>query len=123
MAAKKNNVGKIDVGRITSAAMAARENQYLQRLIEDRELRETLRGAYSSARGAYGRMNNGKAPAKALFDDRRAAARNRGCGSCASGGLERVARRSLTQAREAAQARNAPHRGRPASSASRSRSS
>lgn len=71
MAGKKNNIGKIDVGKITSAAIAARENQYLQRLIEDRELRETLRGAYTAARGAYGRMNNGKAPTKALFDDRR----------------------------------------------------
>lgn len=69
--AKKDNIGRIDIGKISSAAMAARENRYLQRLIEDRELRDTLRGAYVAARGAYGRMNNGKAPAKALFDDRR----------------------------------------------------
>lgn len=69
--AKKNNIGRIDIGRLGSAAIAARENRYLQRLIEDRELRDTLRGAYVAARGAYGRMNNGKAPTKALFDDRR----------------------------------------------------
>jgi hypothetical protein len=69
--ARKNNIGKVYMGRIGGAAMAARENRYLQRLIEDRELRETLRGAYGAARNAYGRMNNGKAPAKALFDDRR----------------------------------------------------
>ena len=69
--ARKNNIGRIDIGKIGAAALAARENQYIQRLIEDRELRETLRGAYSAARGAYGRMNNGKAPARALFDDKR----------------------------------------------------
>jgi hypothetical protein len=69
--ARKNNIGRIDIGKVSAAAMAARENRYLQRLIEDRELRETLRGAYTAARGAYGRMNNGKAPARALLDDRR----------------------------------------------------
>jgi hypothetical protein len=71
MAAKKNNIGRIDIAKLGAAAMAARENRYLQRLIEDRELRDTLRGAYVAARGAYGRMNNGKAPTKALLDDRR----------------------------------------------------
>lgn len=65
MAAKKKNIG-----RIGNMAMAARSNRYVQRLVEDRELRESLRGAYSTARSAYGRMNNGKAP-KALFEDRR----------------------------------------------------
>jgi hypothetical protein len=65
MAAKKNNIGRIE-----SMATAARSNRYVQRLIEDKELRESLRGAYSAARSAYGRMNNGKAP-KALLQDRR----------------------------------------------------
>jgi hypothetical protein len=68
---KKNNISRIDIGKLSAAAIAARENRYIQRLIEDQELRETLRGAYTAARGAYGRMNNGKAPARALFDDRR----------------------------------------------------
>jgi hypothetical protein len=40
-------------------------------LIEDPELRENVRSAYESARHAYKRMQNGKAPAKALFDDRK----------------------------------------------------
>jgi hypothetical protein len=65
MAAKKNNIG-----RIGSMATAARSNRYVQRLIEDRELRENLRGAYGAVRSAYGRLNNGKAP-KALLEDRR----------------------------------------------------
>ena len=33
----------------------ARENPYVQRLIEDEELRDSLRDAFEAARGAYGR--------------------------------------------------------------------
>jgi len=66
MAARKNNIGKV-----SEMAITARNNPYVQRLIEDRELRQTLRGAYGAARSAYGRMNNGKPPAKALLDDRK----------------------------------------------------
>ena len=65
MAAKKK-AAKAGAGAI-SAGAAARENQYVQRLLEDPELRESLRTAYESARKAYGRMN-GKGPAKALDD-------------------------------------------------------
>ncbi|MDE3069430.1 MAG: hypothetical protein KGJ43_01750 [Acidobacteriota bacterium] len=66
MAANKNNISKV-----SDLAIAARGNPYVQRLIEDRELRQTLRGAYGAARSAYGRLNNGKAPRKALLDDRK----------------------------------------------------
>ena len=65
MAARKK-AAKAGAGAI-SAGAAARENQYVQRLIEDPELRENLRTAYESARSAYGRMN-GKGPTKALDD-------------------------------------------------------
>ncbi|HEV3228937.1 MAG TPA: hypothetical protein VGY97_05645 [Solirubrobacteraceae bacterium] len=41
------------------------------RLIEDEELRGNLRTAYESARGAYGRMANGKAPTRALLEDKK----------------------------------------------------
>ena len=61
MAAKKKAAGAL------AAGAAARENPYVQRLIEDAELRDNLRTAFESARKAYGRMN-GKAPAKALDD-------------------------------------------------------
>ncbi len=54
-----------------SAGAAVRDNEYLQRLIEDSELRDNLREAYESARKAYGRIANGKGPAKAIFDDKR----------------------------------------------------
>jgi hypothetical protein len=43
---------------------------YVQRLIQDAELRSDLKTAYDSARVAYGRINNGKAPAK-LLDDKK----------------------------------------------------
>ena len=54
-------------GKAVAAGSAARNNQYLQRLATDAELREDLRTAYDSARKAYNRAN-GKGPAKALDD-------------------------------------------------------
>ena len=68
MAARKK-AAKAGAGAV-AAGSAARQNQYVQRLLEDPELRENLRKAYESARRAYGRLN-GKGPGKAL-DDRKA---------------------------------------------------
>jgi adenylosuccinate synthase len=48
-----------------AAGKAVRSNEYVQRLVEDQELRDNLRNAFVSARKAYGRVN-GKGPAKAL---------------------------------------------------------
>ena len=51
---------------------AARENPYVQRLIEDDELRDSLRHAFEAARGAYGRATgNGKGPVKAVTSDKK----------------------------------------------------
>jgi hypothetical protein len=51
---------------------AARENPYVQRLIEDDDLRDNLREAFEAARGAYGRATgNGKGPVKAVTSDRK----------------------------------------------------
>jgi len=69
MATKKKAV-KAGVGAF-AAGKAARDNPYVQRLIEDEDLRENLRTAYESARKAYGRMANGKGPAKAIMDDKK----------------------------------------------------
>ena len=66
MAAKKT-AASVGAGAV-AAGKAARENAYIQRLIEDEELRENLRTAYTSARNAYGRMSNGKGPSAALND-------------------------------------------------------
>jgi hypothetical protein len=50
----------------------ARENPYLQRLIEDEELRDNLRDAFEAARGAYGRATgNGKGAVKAVTTDKK----------------------------------------------------
>jgi hypothetical protein len=52
------------------AAKAVRENPYIQKVIEDPELRENLRNAFESAKKAYGRMN-GKGPVKAVTEDKK----------------------------------------------------
>ncbi|MDQ6810432.1 MAG: hypothetical protein M3Z95_00855, partial [Actinomycetota bacterium] len=59
------------INKAGEAARAAQRNKYLQRLVEDEELRGTLLTAYGAARSAYGRMTNGKPPAQALFEDRK----------------------------------------------------
>ncbi len=65
MAAKKK-AAKAGAGAY-AAGKAVRSNQYVQRLIEDEELRENVRSAFVSAKKAYGRIN-GKGPVKALDD-------------------------------------------------------
>jgi hypothetical protein len=51
---------------------SARENPYVQRLIEDEELRDSLRDAFEAARGAYGRATgNGKGAVKAVSSDKK----------------------------------------------------
>ena len=54
-----------------SAAQDAWTNPYVQRLVQDEELRDNLKVAYQSARSAYARVSNGKAPAKVVTDDKR----------------------------------------------------
>jgi hypothetical protein len=56
---------------VKSAGQTVRDNEYLQRLMEDAELRENLRAAYESARKAYGRIANGRGPTKALLEDKK----------------------------------------------------
>jgi len=51
------------------AAWAAQGEKYLQRLLQDEELRGSLLGAYTATRSAYGRLSNGKGPTHALFED------------------------------------------------------
>src|SRR5258705_12692607 len=50
----------------------ARENPYVQRLMEDEELRDSLREAFEAARGASGRATgNGKGAVKAVSSDKK----------------------------------------------------
>src|SRR6476469_5143377 len=54
-----------------AAAAAVRKSPYVQRIAEDEELRQNLWTAYESARGAVGRLQNGKKPTNAIFEDRK----------------------------------------------------
>jgi hypothetical protein len=54
-----------------AAAKAAKENAYVQRLVEDDDLRDDIRDAYESLKDAYERLGKGKSPAKALLDDKK----------------------------------------------------
>ena len=53
------------------AALAARNNAYVQRIVEDAELRDNIRDAVEQSKKAYARLSNGKAPAKALMEDKK----------------------------------------------------
>jgi hypothetical protein len=62
---------KDKLGKAGEAARQAQQSRYLQRLLEDEDLRTNLTAAYGAARGAYGRLNNGKPPTQALLQDRK----------------------------------------------------
>ncbi|MBJ7330800.1 MAG: hypothetical protein JHC95_12945 [Solirubrobacteraceae bacterium] len=53
------------------ALAAVQENPYVQRFVEDEDLRDNVRVAFESARDAYGRLSNGKSTQKVLFDDKK----------------------------------------------------
>jgi len=59
------------INKASEAARAAQRNRYLQRLVEDEDLRGSLVTAYGAARSAYGRMTNGKPATQALFEDKK----------------------------------------------------
>src|SRR5919108_1653125 len=68
--AAKRRAAKYGAGAV-AAGKAVRSNTYVQRLIEDDELRANLRTAFESARKAYTRMSNGKGPVKAVTEDKK----------------------------------------------------
>jgi hypothetical protein len=53
------------------AAMSAKDNPYVQRIVNDDELRDNVRVAFESAKSAYERLSGGKAPTKTLMDDKK----------------------------------------------------
>jgi hypothetical protein len=59
------------VQKAGKAAQSARSNPYVQRLIDDEDLRKNIVQAYESARDAYTRLSNGKSPTKQIFDDKK----------------------------------------------------
>jgi len=49
----------------------ARDNPYVQRLIEDEELRDSIKKAFQAARGAYGRATSNGSTVKAVTSDKK----------------------------------------------------
>ena len=85
--------------KAAAAAVAAKENPYLQRIIQDEELRDNMVVAYEAARHAYHRLNSRRAPAKALMEDKK---------------LHKDLKRSADALRDATVAlRDAPNRAKP----------
>ena len=64
-------MAKSKAAKASAGAAVAGATPYVQRLVQDPDLRDDLRTAYDSGRRAYGRLSNGKAPAKALLDDKK----------------------------------------------------
>jgi hypothetical protein len=59
-------------GRARSAVDSAADNPYLRRLIEDEDLRKSIRDAFEAARDAYDRMSsNGRGPINTAIDDKK----------------------------------------------------
>jgi hypothetical protein len=65
MAAKKK------AAKAQKAAMKARYNPYVQKVIEDDDLRDNVIDAYEAVRAAYERISNGKSTTDQIFDDKK----------------------------------------------------
>jgi hypothetical protein len=82
-----------------AAARSAGRNPYVQRIIQDEVLRDNMVVAVEAARNAYARLSNGKAPTKALMEDKK---------------LHKDLRRSADALRDATSAlRDAPKAAKP----------
>jgi hypothetical protein len=65
-------MSKTKAARANDIYETARGNPYVQRLIEDEELRDSLKDAFEAAKGAYGRATgNGKGAVKAVTSDKK----------------------------------------------------
>src|SRR5215218_7003314 len=54
-----------------AAAEGAWGNQYVQRFVQDQELRDNVRVALDNARDAYARLTNGKSATKVVMEDKK----------------------------------------------------
>ena len=65
-------MSKTKADRASDIYGTARENPYVQRLMEDDDLRDDLRDAFESAKKAFERATgNGKGPVKAVTSDKK----------------------------------------------------
>lgn len=69
MASKRKKVAKA----VNSADLASitKANPYVQRLIEDSNLRDSITTAIDSGKSAFNRLTSSKAPQRALFEDKK----------------------------------------------------
>jgi len=63
-------MAKAKAAKAAGAGAALTARPYVQRLIEDEDLRSTLLQAFGSTKDAYGRLTNGK-PATKVLDDKK----------------------------------------------------
>jgi hypothetical protein len=71
MSKKKKAVAAASAVSAARTVSAARSNPYVQRVIEDDELRDNVRVAFEAARDAYERVANGKAATKVITEDKK----------------------------------------------------
>ena len=64
-------MGSTRTQKARSAAESVGSNEYVRRLVEDEELRASIREAYDAGRSAYGRLQKQRKPAQALMDDKK----------------------------------------------------
>jgi hypothetical protein len=96
-----NMAAKDKAGAAAAAARSAGRNPYLQRIIQDEELRDNMVVAFEAAKNAYGRLTNGKTATKVLIEDKK---------------LHKDLKRSADALRDATSAlREAPKHAKPAS--------
>ena len=62
---------KKKAAKAQKAALQARYNPYVQKVVDDDDLRSDIMQAFESSKNAYGRLSNGKSPSKQLFDDKK----------------------------------------------------
>ena len=58
-------------GKAGAAYAAARENQYVRRLVEDEELRDSLAAAYFAGKKAYGRVSSSRGSVADSVNDKK----------------------------------------------------
>jgi hypothetical protein len=71
MASRRKKVAKAVPFNTADLANITKANPYIQRLIEDAELRDNVRTAVESGKSAVHRLTSAKAPQKALMDDKK----------------------------------------------------
>jgi len=64
-------MSKTRTSQATDFYTTARDNPYVQRLIEDEELRDSIKKAFKAARGAYGRATSNGSAVKAVTSDKK----------------------------------------------------